>query len=758
MQQSEYLDIRGMIARGAYNATATKAASIVVDGVVMRAGLHAAMTRGDDWTKVACAELLAEIDARAGAIGKALERYYGTPFEPFLVQRGGATGLTYGSHATVDLERKAQSTDGHEGNVIPWVLSTGVTDRSNERMDVGGIRLERYLDNPVLLWMHDQKTLPIGKGVNPRQGRDRNGAPALLMDLMFSRITELSRDVNALVAKGYLNGGSIGFIPLGWTDEDAQQYAARGEAYPHLPTLRTHKKAELLEYSVVNIPMNPDALVQRSYGVDSHLEQNVRRAVNDGLIRPDGEFIKTIGGDRLVTEAPGVVTKTPLSPDDDMTLDQYISATGAQLHYDEKAGRRISRSTASGLQKPHDNGVAARECCHKAMGALDDRVDFADVPDLEQTTPAKAFMEVEDAYYAKGFGTHCAAAKAHLTGGMQGLEMVARGATHTKALDADPFVYKAGASLSSATIAVMSRAHGHFAAARGHVANAEEYTKSFDQVPDLDQSLPSRSTEVPDLEQSATSVKSFSTDPVASAHGALRMARSECAKGVKCLKSLLSDSDPTNDDEAKEALGAVGAKAITETKGIMDITSNGGATAPILVKLADGSVIDLVATVLSIKEEHEADMRQVLEGIGEIKSALGGTDLDDDDVAVADEEEDEVDLDSLTDEELDAYLADLDAELGEDADEDEGEDALDLADLTDEELDALLAELEAEGVDEDDEDADNEDDEDDEDAEPTASDDDVVTEEVTSDDVADDENVTKSLDREGLFKSLGLTD
>lgn len=184
---------------------------------------------------------------------------------------------------------RSEAKDGNPDAIVTFAVSTETVDRSNEIVRAAGGRFEHYRKNPVVLWGHDHAKLNVGRGLDVRVGRDQSGRPAVLMDVEFHLITQESRDVHAMVTRGFLNAGSIGFMPIKWRTIAAKDFASEGidagTLYPHTPDVRTYDEWELLEYSVCNVPMNPDALRTDA--------DAVRRAIAGGAITADSPLTRS---------------------------------------------------------------------------------------------------------------------------------------------------------------------------------------------------------------------------------------------------------------------------------------------------------------------------------------------------------------------------------------------------------------------------------------------------------------------------------
>lgn len=131
-----------------------------------------------------------------------------------------------------------------EDRTIVGLITTDAVDRYREVVDPSGAMLENYRKNPVVLLNHNSWSTPIGKNlwIKPSE----NG---LVAKTQFADTTE-GHDIYALYDQGIMRAWSIGFIPKKWEDGDVAVTGYR----------RKFTLWELLEYSAVTIPANPEAL------------------------------------------------------------------------------------------------------------------------------------------------------------------------------------------------------------------------------------------------------------------------------------------------------------------------------------------------------------------------------------------------------------------------------------------------------------------------------------------------------------------
>lgn len=124
-----------------------------------------------------------------------------------------------------------------DGDVIEQVW-----ELANYNQEVKGER-----SGPVLV-NHDSMSLPAGKGYAWLEDGKLMSGVKFATDI---DTYDIGKTVAELVKQNFLKNASVGFIPLEWEkleDED-------GDGWPSYRFLRN----ELLEWSVVNVPANPDA-------------------------------------------------------------------------------------------------------------------------------------------------------------------------------------------------------------------------------------------------------------------------------------------------------------------------------------------------------------------------------------------------------------------------------------------------------------------------------------------------------------------
>lgn len=123
------------------------------------------------------------------------------------------------------------------------LVTTAARDRTGEVLDPEGADLKNFRKNPVVLLSHNYSQPPIGRALWIKKSKE-----GILSKVQFAE-TQIADDVYNLYKGGFMKAFSVGFVPKEWEDGD-------GDKTPN----RTYKKWELVEYSAVPVPANPEAL------------------------------------------------------------------------------------------------------------------------------------------------------------------------------------------------------------------------------------------------------------------------------------------------------------------------------------------------------------------------------------------------------------------------------------------------------------------------------------------------------------------
>jgi HK97 family phage prohead protease len=156
---------------------------------------------------------------------------------------------------------------------VRFVLSDGTVDRMGDTVAGGSWDLTAYRSNPVVLFAHDSSSPPVG-----RARRVWTDGTRLLGDVEFAppETYAFADTIYKLVKGGFRKSGSVGFLPIEYRQSDRR---AGGIDY---------RRQELLEFSVVPVPANSNALIEAQMkGIVSRRDiRRLRRAADDNPMPP----------------------------------------------------------------------------------------------------------------------------------------------------------------------------------------------------------------------------------------------------------------------------------------------------------------------------------------------------------------------------------------------------------------------------------------------------------------------------------------
>lgn len=145
-----------------------------------------------------------------------------------------------GERVKLNLALDSASTKDLGEGVLEAVVTTASDDRHNENILTSGIDTKQYMDNPVVLYGHDYYGLPIGKTLKLTEYKTKLKARFQLA----VEILPFAQTVYDMVKAGYINAVSIGGLVRQWSDD-----------------YHTIEEMEMLEFSIVSIPANPEAII-----------------------------------------------------------------------------------------------------------------------------------------------------------------------------------------------------------------------------------------------------------------------------------------------------------------------------------------------------------------------------------------------------------------------------------------------------------------------------------------------------------------
>lgn len=155
-------------------------------------------------------------------------------------------------------EAKLEDVDRDKRTLV-WRISTDTKDRDQEVILPKGIKLERFKQNPSVLWAHDYSMPPIAKALwTKASAHELISKPRFVAEGKYPWTNaDFASLVFEMYADGNMSTSSVGFIPVRGREPTEADLKARPD---WAGTFYIHEEVELLEYSAVPVPSNPDAL------------------------------------------------------------------------------------------------------------------------------------------------------------------------------------------------------------------------------------------------------------------------------------------------------------------------------------------------------------------------------------------------------------------------------------------------------------------------------------------------------------------
>lgn len=162
-------------------------------------------------------------------------------------------------------DAKVDDADDKTRTVVS-VISTDGPDSYRSVFLPQGAELERYRKNPVVLLQHGggpfggdvEAALPIGRNLWIKRSGNKLLAKTQFTD---EETNPLGAKVYRLLAGEFMRGFSIGARPLEESPPTRAELKER-EDWAAARVSVVYRRWELVEYSVVDVPSNPDAVVQ----------------------------------------------------------------------------------------------------------------------------------------------------------------------------------------------------------------------------------------------------------------------------------------------------------------------------------------------------------------------------------------------------------------------------------------------------------------------------------------------------------------
>lgn len=156
------------------------------------------------------------------------------------------------------------------------VISTDAIDRVGDVVLPKGLRKKQFSGNPVVLINHDSDRLPVGTCRWIKADGNKLIAKTYVTDK-----TQDGRDIFGLLQDGVIGAMSVSFMPIVSGLPTAKELKERPELGSARQVIR---EWELLEYSIVTIPCNPECLAM---AVAKGYSDNILKFFNNGQLPKD---------------------------------------------------------------------------------------------------------------------------------------------------------------------------------------------------------------------------------------------------------------------------------------------------------------------------------------------------------------------------------------------------------------------------------------------------------------------------------------
>lgn len=143
----------------------------------------------------------------------------------------------------------AKELEPEESRRVRFTITDQSIDRMGDTIAIDGWDLEAFKRNPVVLFGHDNASLPVARAVSIwREGE----ALKSIAEFATAEMSQFADRVFRMVRGGFLNAVSVGFSPRkwAWAEDEGRRLGI------------DFIEQELFEYSIVTVPANANALVE----------------------------------------------------------------------------------------------------------------------------------------------------------------------------------------------------------------------------------------------------------------------------------------------------------------------------------------------------------------------------------------------------------------------------------------------------------------------------------------------------------------
>lgn len=208
------------------------------------------------------------------------------------------TGDEDAIHVRASFDTQVKAGEG-DSRTLTFTISTPAVDRMGDTIAISGWNLDNYRRNPVILWAHDSADFPVAKSNKIWIEGDKLKSEAEFIPADNAATGRHAEGILQLYKGGFLSATSVGFMPTkyAFTDDPKRRFGI------------DFLEQELLEYSLVTVPANAEALIEgRAAGIDvtpmlDWCEDQIKRCGDNARIIKLAEGVLGGNGQDLVALA-----------------------------------------------------------------------------------------------------------------------------------------------------------------------------------------------------------------------------------------------------------------------------------------------------------------------------------------------------------------------------------------------------------------------------------------------------------------------
>lgn len=261
--------------------------------------------------------------------------------------------------------------------LVDFVISTDSVDRYGDTVSVKGWSLKAFKRNPVVLFAHDSWSPPIAKASRVRVEDGKLKARA---EFMGKDLNPFADSIFQMYVQGFMKATSVGFMPIkyNWSEDEKRSGGIDFE------------EQELLEFSAVPVPANPEALIEaREAGIDTlplkHWAESIldrwEEAEDTGLLVPR-KTVEALG--RLADPKSLAYFRLPVEERNKILLEKNLGAIRTQ------EAEEAEKEEVETMPKNEDDNVT------KEIGDLPEEKEEKGASDFREADEGSAEIELDD--------------------------------------------------------------------------------------------------------------------------------------------------------------------------------------------------------------------------------------------------------------------------------------------------------------------------------------------------------------------------